>query len=84
MRPGIHPRYEPVVYRDRSTGAMFLTRSTRVPEATVELEGATYPVIDVEVSADSHPFWTGRSRTLDSEGRVERFRRRYGRAGGGS
>ncbi len=84
MRPGIHPHYEPVVYRDRSTGAMFLTRSTRVPEASVELEGVTYPVIDVEVSADSHPFWTGRSRTLDSEGRVERFRRRYGRAGGGS
>lgn len=84
MRPGIHPRYEQVVFRDRSTGAMFLTRSTRVPEQTVELDGATYPVIDVEVSADSHPFWTGRSRTLDSEGRVERFRRRYGSTGGAS
>lgn len=84
MRPGIHPRYEQVVYRDRSTGAMFLTRSTRVPEARVELHGATYPVIDVEVSADSHPFWTGRARTLDSEGRVERFNRRYGRPGSAS
>ncbi|MGG5259902.1 type B 50S ribosomal protein L31 [Phycicoccus avicenniae] len=84
MRPGIHPRYEQVVYRDRSTGAMFLTRSTRVPDATVELDGATYPVIDVEVSADSHAFWTGRARTLDSEGRVERFNRRYGRPGSAS
>ncbi len=84
MRPGIHPRYEEVVFRDRSTGAMFLTRSTRVPEQTVELDGRRYPVIDVEVSADSHPFWTGRVRTLDSEGRVERFNRRYRRGGGGS
>ncbi len=82
MRPGIHPRYEAVVFRDRSTGAMFLTRSTRVPEQTVEFEGRRYPVIDVEVSADSHPFWTGRARTLDTEGRVERFNRRYGRGGG--
>lgn len=81
MRSEIHPRYEPVVYRDRTTGAMFLTRSTRIPDVTVELEGRTYPVIDVEVSADSHPFWTGRARTLDSEGRVERFTRRYGRRG---
>lgn len=84
MRPDIHPRYEPVVFRDTSTGAMFLTRSTRLPDRTVEFEGATYPVIDVEISADSHPFWTGRSRTLDSEGRVERFRRRYGHGGAGS
>lgn len=81
MRPGIHPRYEEVVFRDRSTGALFLTRSTRVPEQTIEFEGRRYPVIDVEVSADSHPFWTGRSRTLDTEGRVERFNRRYGRPG---
>lgn len=82
MRPGIHPRYEEVVFRDRSTGSMFLTRSTRVPEHTVELGGRRYPVIDVEVSADSHPFWTGRARTLDSEGRVERFNRRYARGAG--
>ncbi|MGL4744453.1 MAG: type B 50S ribosomal protein L31 [Dermatophilaceae bacterium] len=79
MRPNIHPRYEPVVFRDRSTGATFRTRSTRLPEQTVEWDGATYPVIDVEISADSHPFWTKRSRTIDTEGRVEAFHRRYGR-----
>lgn len=78
MRDGIHPSYEPVVFRDRSTGELFLTRSTRTSERTVELDGATYPVVDVDVSSSSHPFWTGRSRTLDSEGRVDRFRRRYG------
>ena len=82
MKNGIHRRYEPVVFRDTSTGHMFLSRSTRIPEATVQFEGATYPVVDVEISSDSHPFWTGTARTLDTEGRVERFRRRYGAASG--
>ncbi|KUG51063.1 50S ribosomal protein L31 [Serinicoccus chungangensis] len=82
MQNGIHPRYEPVVFRDTSTGHMFLSRSTRIPEATVQFEGTTYPVVDVEISSDSHPFWTGTARTLDTEGRVERFRRRYAAASG--
>lgn len=82
MRKGIHPRYETVAFRDTSTGDVFLTRSTRVPEATIEVDGATYPVIDVEISSASHPFWTGTARTLDTEGRVERFRRRYARTSG--
>lgn len=80
MQKNIHPTYAPVVFRDTSTGHMFLSRSTRLPRATVEFEGATYPVIDVEISSDSHPFWTGKARTLDTEGRVERFRRRYAAA----
>ena len=82
MKNGIHPRYEPVVFRDTSTGHMFLSRSTRIPEATVQLEGSTYPVVDVEISSDSHPFWTGTARTLDTEGRVERFHRRYAASAG--
>lgn len=79
MKKNVHPPYAPVVFRDTSTGHMFLTRSTRQPERTVEYQGSVYPVIDVEISSDSHPFWTGTARTLDSEGRVERFRRRYAR-----
>ena len=81
MKQGIHPAYGPVVFRDRSTGAMTVTRSTLVEtsiEKTVEIDGTTYPVIDVDISSDSHPFWTGTARTLDSEGRVEKFERRYG------
>ena len=79
MRPGNHPDYRLVVFRDRSAGTSFLTRSTARPAQTVEWEdGRTYPVVDVDVSSASHPFWTGRARVLDAEGRVEKFRRRYG------
>jgi len=68
------------VFRDRAAGYAFLTRSTATPAATIDWEdGHTYPVVDVEVSSASHPFWTGTARVLDSEGRVERFERRYGR-----
>lgn len=81
MKHGIHPTYGPVVFRDRSTGALTLTRSTLVSQSTdrtVEIDGRTYPVVDVDITSDSHPFWTGTARTIDSEGRVEKFQRRYG------
>lgn len=81
MKPSIHPPYGPVVFRDTSTGEQFWTRSTATSNETVELEGATCPLIRVEISAASHPFWTGRSREIDTEGRIERFRRRYPGAG---
>lgn len=80
MQQGLHPTYGPVVFRDRSAGWTLLTRSTLAGTAggeTVEIDGVTYPVVDVDVSSASHPFWTGRGRVLDSEGRVEAFRRRY-------
>ncbi|MFF8381752.1 type B 50S ribosomal protein L31 [Streptomyces sp. NPDC015661] len=80
MKPGIHPTYEPVVFRDKAGGFAFLTRSTLTSERTVEWEdGRTYPVVDVEVSSASHPFYTGTARVLDTAGRVERFEKRYGR-----
>ncbi|MFC5666783.1 type B 50S ribosomal protein L31 [Kitasatospora misakiensis] len=81
MRPDIHPAYRPVVFRDKAGGLAFLTRSTVTSTATVEWEdGNTYPVIDVEISSASHPFYTGKNRVLDTAGRVERFQRRYGTA----
>lgn len=79
MKKDLHPPYGPVVFRDRSGGVSFLTRSTMTATETIEWEGATYPVVDVDVSSASHPFWTGRGRVLDTAGRVERFQRRYGR-----
>ncbi|WP_409483936.1 type B 50S ribosomal protein L31 [Arsenicicoccus dermatophilus] len=81
MKPHIHPDYHPVVFRDRSADFAFLTRSTATSSETVEWEdGNTYPVITVDVSSASHPFYTGRQRVMDSAGRVERFNRRYGRS----
>ncbi|MFE5581454.1 type B 50S ribosomal protein L31 [Kitasatospora sp. NPDC056531] len=81
MQPGIHPEYRPVVFRDKAGGLAFLTRSTATGTQTVEWEdGRTYPVIGVEISSAGHPFYTGRSRVLDTAGRVERFQRRYGTA----
>ncbi len=83
MKPGIHPDYHPVVYRDRAANFAFLTRSTATSDKTIEWEdGTTYPVIDVEISSASHPFWTGKSRLIDTAGRVERFYERYGRKAG--
>ncbi|MFF2145081.1 type B 50S ribosomal protein L31 [Kitasatospora sp. NPDC058190] len=79
MKPGIHPAYRPVVFRDRVGGLTFLTRSTATSSNTIEWEdGNTYPVIDVEISSASHPFYTGAARVIDTAGRVERFERRYG------
>ena len=70
-----------VVFRDKSADFAFLTRSTAKSDNTILWsDGETYPVIDVEVSSASHPFYTGRQKVLDSAGRVARFERRYGGA----
>jgi large subunit ribosomal protein L31 len=79
MKQGIHPEYHSVVFRDRGANFAFLTRSTATSERTIAWEdGGTYPVVDVEISSASHPFYTGQARVLDTAGRVEQFRRRYG------
>ncbi|GAA2246026.1 type B 50S ribosomal protein L31 [Herbiconiux moechotypicola] len=83
MKTEIHPTYEAVVFRDLASGATFLTRSTVSSSKTIEWEdGNTYPVIDVEISSESHPFYTGKQRILDSAGRVEKFKNRYKGFGG--
>ncbi|MER6222764.1 type B 50S ribosomal protein L31 [Streptomyces sp. 900105755] len=80
MKARIHPASRLVVFRDRAADTAFLTRSTADSSRTIEWEdGNIYPLIDVEISSASHPFYTGRARVLDSAGRVERFERRYGR-----
>ncbi len=79
MKPGIHPDYHPVVFQDATTGDAFLTRSTITTDRTIEWEdGRTYPLVVVDISAASHPFWTGSRRLVDTAGQVEKFRRRYG------
>ena len=77
MKTDIHPEYRAVVFRDLSSGDTFLTRSTVTSDKTIELDGVTYPVIDVEISSSSHPFYTGKQRIMDSAGRVEKFNQRF-------
>ncbi len=77
MKSEIHPEYAPVVFRDLASGATFLTRSTVTSDKTIDLDGETYPVIEVEISSESHPFYTGKQRIMDSAGRVEKFNQRF-------
>ena len=77
MQTDIHPDYQAVVFRDLASGETFLTRSTVTSDKTIELDGTEYPVIDVEISSASHPFYTGKQRIMDSAGRVEKFNQRF-------
>lgn len=80
MKKGIHPEnYRPVVFKDMSNGDMFLSQSTCKTNDTVEFEGETYPVVKIEISSTSHPFYTGKSKLVDTAGRVDRFMNRYGK-----
>ena len=79
MKQDIHPDYRPVVFRDSGAGMAFLTRSTATSDKTIVWDdGQTYPVVDVEISSASHPFYTGQAKILDSAGQVEKFHRRFG------
>jgi large subunit ribosomal protein L31 len=78
MKKEIHPEYHKVVFVDVSTGKEFVTRSTLTSERKREVAGEEIPEIRVEISSASHPFFTGTMREIDSAGKIERFRRRYG------
>lgn len=78
MKKGIHPEYREVVFHDLSSDYKFLTRSTVQTRDTIEFEGNTYPLVKLEVSSQSHPFYTGKNVLLDTAGRVDKFRKRYG------
>ena len=81
MKQGIHPEnYRPVVFKDMSNGDMFLSRSTCKTSETIEFEGETYPVVKLEISSTSHPFYTGKNKLVDTAGRVDKFMSRYSRS----
>ena len=81
MKQGIHPEYRPVVFKDISTDFAVLTRSAVDTSDTITWEdGNEYPLVKVEISSASHPFYTGTQKIVDTEGRVERFRKRYAKA----
>jgi large subunit ribosomal protein L31 len=79
MKKGIHPEnYRPVVFKDMSVDYAFLVSSTVNTSDTIEWEdGNTYPLVKLEISDKSHPFFTGKQKMLDSAGRVERFKKKY-------
>ena len=79
MKKDVHPGYKKVVFQDLSSDFAFLTRSTIQSKETIKWEdGEEYPLIKVEVSSKSHPFYTGKQNIVDTAGRVDRFRRKYG------
>jgi large subunit ribosomal protein L31 len=78
MKPDIHPDYHKVIYVDSATGNEWIGRSTLTSKETRALEGEEVPVVRLEISSISHPFWTGKMRELDSDGKIDRFRKRYG------
>ena len=79
MKEGIHPKYNPVVFQDITTGDMFITRSTMNTKQTIDVDGKTYGLVSLEVSSSSHHFYTGQQTLVDTEGRIEKFRNRYKR-----
>jgi len=80
MKKDIHPEYKEVVFWDTASDFKFLSRSTMTPKETIQwTDGKKYPVIKVEVSSASHPFYTGKKMFLDSAGRVEKFQKKYGK-----
>jgi large subunit ribosomal protein L31 len=79
MKADIHPKYRNVVFQDVSSNFAILTRSTMTSKETIKWEdGKEYPVVKVEISSQSHPFYTGKHKVIDAGGRVDKFRRRYG------
>jgi large subunit ribosomal protein L31 len=78
VKEGIHPDYHPVLFVDVATGQEWMSRSTLTAKETREVDGEQVPVVRLEISSASHPFWTGTARELDADGKIDRFRRRYG------
>lgn len=80
MKANIHPAYHEVIFMDVSCGFAFKTRSTLTSKETMTWEdGKEYPVVKFEISAKSHPFYTGKHKIVDTGGRVDRFKKRYAR-----
>jgi large subunit ribosomal protein L31 len=78
MKSGLHPEnYRTVVFKDMSNGDTFFSRSTVNTKETIEIEGETYPIVKLEISSSSHPFYTGKSKLVDTAGRVDKFMSRY-------
>ncbi|MBW6493015.1 MAG: type B 50S ribosomal protein L31 [Burkholderiaceae bacterium] len=81
MKEGIHPQYRDVVFQDMSSDLKFITRSTAPTREKITLDGKEYPLIKLDVSSASHPFYTGAQQRVNEAGRVEKFRQKFARSG---
>ena len=77
MRADIHPEYRPVVFLDATTGKKFLSASTATSNDTTEFEGKEYPVIRLDITSDSHPFYTGKQKFTQADGAVDKFNKKF-------
>lgn len=80
MKEGIHPAYHPVIFVDASSGDEIITRSTMTSKETREIDGVAHHVIMMDITSFTHPFFTGKQKLVDTEGRIDRFRKKYGKA----
>ena len=78
MKSDLHPEYNPVIFQDMSTGHRFITRSTAKSDRTENIDGVEHFLISVGVTSDSHPFFTGQKQFVDTEGRIDKFQKRFG------
>lgn len=81
MKDGIHPASRAVIFQDTVTGSRFKVLSTVKTDMKVTVDGTEYPLVKIDVSSASHPFYTGTQRILDTAGRVEKFGQKYGKGG---
>jgi len=78
MRKGIHPEnYRLVAFKDMSNDDVFLTKSTADTNETLEVDGVDYPLVKMEISRTSHPYYTGKSKLVDTAGRIDKFKTKY-------
>ena len=78
MKKGIHPEsYRPVAFKDMSNEEVFISRSTVATKETIDIDGVTYPLVKLEISSSSHPFYTGKTKLVDTAGRVDKFLNRF-------
>ena len=80
MKKDIHPEnYRLVAFKDMSNDDVFLTKSTADTNETLEVDGVEYPLVKMEISRTSHPYYTGKSKLVDTAGRIDKFMKRYGK-----
>ncbi|MFG1483382.1 type B 50S ribosomal protein L31 [Halobacteriovorax sp. GFR7] len=78
MKKGIHPEYREVLFHDISADTKFVVKSTIKADSEEEFDGKTYPYVKLDISSLSHPFYTGKTKVLDTEGRIDKFRKKFG------